>query len=87
VNTSTIAAVLIVGGSTALRVAYDPRVSDKPGAMGKIAVGGFALGALLTLIGAGAPGVSAVLATLLILASLILNGPAIATATSALLGK
>ena len=86
-NTSTIAAVCIIGGSTALRVAYDPKVSDKIGAYGKIAVGAFALGAILALVSSGAPGVATALSWILIAATLIVNGQAVATATGHLFGK
>ena len=86
-NTSSIACVVIVGGSTALRVAYDPKVGDKVAAYGKIAVGGFALGAILALVASGAPGVASILAWMLTIAALMINGPAVANATAHVLGK
>jgi len=86
-NTSSIACVVLVGGSTALRVAYDPKVGDKIGAYGKIAVGGFALGAILALVASGAPGVASVLAWILTIAALMVNGPAVAKAAQSVLGR
>lgn len=86
-NTSVIATAVIVGGSTALRVAYDTRIGDKPAAYGKIAVGVFALGALLTLVSSSAPSVATAIAWLLIIAALMINGTAVATAAGHALGR
>lgn len=86
-NSSVIATVVIVGGTTALRVAYDPNVKDKPPAFIKIAVGVFALGAILTLVASGAPGVATVMGLTLVIASLIINGTAVASATGHVFGK
>lgn len=78
---TVVATTLIVGGTTALRVAYDSRVSDKPAAMFKIGVGVFALGAILALVSGVAPGLATAIAWLLIIATVMLNAPAIITAT------
>lgn len=84
---AALATVLIVGGTTALRIAYDAKVKDKPSALFKVAVGAFALGALLTLISGSAPGLANVLAITLVLATLMLNGQAVLSATGHVFGK
>jgi hypothetical protein len=81
-SNTVLATVVIVGGSTALRVAYDPKVQDKPTAMIKVALGGFVFGAMLTLLSGAAPGLATAIAWLLIVAALMLNGQAIMTATN-----
>lgn len=81
-NNSVIAATLIVGGTTALRVGFDPKVQDKASAYGKIVIGGFVFGALLTMIASGAPNVANALAVMLIVAALLLNLQAIMSATN-----
>ena len=86
-NNSVIVTSVIVGGTSALRVAYDPKVTDKPAAMVKIAVGVFALGAVLTLIGDAAPGVATILGIMLVIAALMFNAQAVATATGHALRK
>jgi hypothetical protein len=83
---AALATVVIVAGSTALRVVYDPKVSDKPGALFKVAVAAFALGALLSLVAGSAPGLADVLGVTLVIASLMLNGNAVLTATGHVFG-
>jgi hypothetical protein len=84
---AALATVLIVGGTTALRVLYDPKIADKPGALFKVAVGAFALGALLTVISGSAPGLASVLGVTLVFATLMLNGQAVITASGHVFGK
>lgn len=80
-----IATVAIVGGTTALRVAYET-TTDRPRAFLKIGVGAFALGAILTVLSGAAPGVATVLAVMLVLATLMLNAAAIVTGSQRLFG-
>jgi len=82
-----VAAVAVAAGSTALRVGYDKKVSDKPAAMFKIVTGAFILGAALSLIGGAAPGLANVLALSIAIAALMLNGAAVVTATGRVFGK
>jgi hypothetical protein len=84
---AALATVVIVGGTTALRVLYDGKIADKPGALFKVAVGAFALGALLTLIEGSAPGLASVLGITLVIATLMLNGQAVITASGHVFGK
>ena len=86
-STSIVAAVLVTGGSTALRVAYDPKIPDKPAALFRVATGGFILGAVLSLIGGTAPGLATVIAVTLSIAALMLNGTAVMMATGNVFGK
>jgi len=80
-STIVLATVLVVGGTTVLRVGYDTRVSDKPSAMFKVVVAGFAMGVILTLVYSAAPTVAVALSWLLIVASLMVNGEALALAS------
>lgn len=80
-STIVIATVLVVGGTTVLRVGYDTRVSNKRDAMFKVVVAGFAMGVILTLVYSAAPTVAVALSWLLIVAALMVNGEALALAT------
>ena len=86
-NPAVVACAVLVGGSTALRVAYDPKVQDKPAAIIKIAVGTFVFGAILSLVSAASTGLANAMAALLIVAALMLNSSAIMTAANNLFGK
>lgn len=82
----TAAAVLIIAGTTALRVGYDPKVSDKPAALFKVVTAAFILGAALSLLGGAAPGVANVIALTLTIAALMFNGTALTKATTNIFG-
>lgn len=84
---AVIASALIVGGTTALRVAYDPKVGNKPAAYGKIAVGVFAYGAVMTLVAGTAPSLATVIAVTLTIAALFINGAALSGGLQHVLGK
>jgi hypothetical protein len=86
-SNAVVATVVIVGGTTALRVAYDPAVQNKPAAMTKVAIGGFFMGAILTLIAGVSNGLASALGWLLVVAALMLNGRAVMTATGHVFGK
>lgn len=86
-GTGVVAAVLVTGGSTALRVAYDNKIADKPTALFRVATGAFVLGAVLSLIAGTAPGLATVLGVTLAIAALMFNGSAVMTATSNVFGK
>lgn len=85
-NTGIVAVTVIAGGTTALRVLYDGRVSDKPAALFKVAIGIFALGALLSLVASGAPNVASAIGALIAVASLFINADALALAARNLFG-
>lgn len=86
-GTGVVAAVVVTAGSTALRVAYDPKVTDKPSALFKVAAGAFVLGAVLSLVEGTAPGLATVIGITLSIAALMLNAEAVMKATSNVFGK
>lgn len=81
-NNTVVATVVVVGGTTALRVAYDPAIPNKPAAFTRVALGAFVAGALFTLLSNFSPPLASALAWLLIAATLLINGQVILKASS-----
>ena len=74
-NASVATTVVIVAGSGIIRIVRDPAV-DRPTAIMKTIVGGFLLGAMLSLVDSGSPELGSGIGILLSIAAVLINGEA-----------